>query len=70
MQGCVKKKNPDGEDGGKKKSCSSALPISVFQSDEVIKHQPALYINDVTAQDFWTPRPQRLLGWRQRKTSS
>lgn len=47
--------------GGEKKSCWPSLPISVSQSDEVIKHQPALYINDVTARDFffffffWTP---------------
>lgn len=70
MQGCCVKKNADEEDGREKKSCWPSLPISVSQSDEVIKHQPALYINDVTARDFWTTRPQRLLGWRQRKTSS
>lgn len=47
--------------GGEKKSCSPSLPISVSQSDEVIKHQLALYINDVTAREFWTPCPWRLL---------
>ena len=56
----------DEEDEGEeeKKSCRPSLPISVSQSDEVIKHQPALYINDATARDFWTPCPQRLLGWK------
>lgn len=53
--------------GGEEKSHASPpsppLPISVSQSDEVIKHQPALYINDATARDFWTPCPRRLLGW-------
>lgn len=55
MQGCCfekKKKNADEEDGGEKKSCRPSLPISVSQSDEVIKLQPALYINDVTARGF------------------
>lgn len=71
MQGCcLEKKNADEEDGREEKSYRPSLHISVSQSDEVIKHQPALYINDVTARDFWTPRPQRPLGWRQRKTSS
>ena len=46
------KKNPDEVDGGEKKSCWPSLPISVSQSDEVIKHQPALYINDVTAEEI------------------
>lgn len=31
---------------------SHAGPPSLFLSDEVIKHQPALYINDVKARDF------------------
>lgn len=52
------------------KSCVPSLPISVSQSDEVIKHQPALYINDVTARNFWTFFvPTALLGWRHSKST-
>lgn len=63
MQGCCvwEKKMLMKRKGGEKKSCSPSLPISVSQSDEVIKHQLALYINDVTAREFWTPCPWRLL---------
>lgn len=68
MQGCCvwgkKKKNADEEEGGREKvmlALPPSLPISVSQSDEVIKHQLALYINDVTAREFWTPCPWRLL---------
>lgn len=57
MQGCVEKKILMVRTGGEKKSCSTSLPVSVSQLDEVIKHQLALYINDVTAQGFWTPHP-------------
>lgn len=40
-----------------------ALPPSLFLSlgHQVIKHQLALYIIDVTAREFWTPCPWRLL---------
>ncbi len=58
-QGCCVEKNADEEDGGEKKSCRPSLPISVSQSDEVIKHQPALYINDVTSRGLLdTPSPE------------
>lgn len=62
MQGCCVEGNADEEDGGENKSDWPSLPIPVSESDEVIKHQPALYINDVTARRFWTPFPQRPLG--------
>jgi len=62
MQGCCVEENADEEDGGEEKSGWPSLPIPVSQSDEVIKHQPALYINDVTVRGFWTLFPQRLLG--------
>lgn len=38
--------------GREKKSCWPSIPISVSQSTEVIKHQVAWYINDVTAREF------------------
>lgn len=63
MQGCcVWKKNADEEEGGREK-VMLALPPSLFLSlgHQVIKHQLALYIIDVTAREFWTPCPWRLL---------